>query len=87
VPFVYILRCVDGSLYTGAAKDLPRRLDQHQRGLASKYTRARRPVVLVWKRRVLTWSRALRHELRIKALNRAQKELIVAGGAPPRLRP
>jgi putative endonuclease len=87
VPFIYILRCGDGSLYTGAAKDLPRRLSQHQRGLASKYTRARRPVALVWKRRVLTWSRALRHEIRIKALSRAQKELIVAGGLLPRLRP
>ncbi len=74
MPFVYILRCGDGSLYTGVAKDLERRLEQHERGTASKYTRSRRPVTLVWKRRVLSWSRALEEERRIKALTRAQKE-------------
>jgi putative endonuclease len=50
VPFVYILRCGDGSLYTGIAKDLERRLAQHRAGRASRYTRARRPVALVWSR-------------------------------------
>ena len=87
MPFVYILRCGDGSFYTGAAKDLTRRLGQHQSGQASRYTRARLPVALVWKRRVATWSRALRHEIRIKALPRAEKERLVAGGPLPRLRP
>ena len=51
VPFVYILRCGDGSLYTGIAKDLEQRLERHRLGKASKYTRSRLPVVLVWKRR------------------------------------
>jgi predicted GIY-YIG superfamily endonuclease len=74
MPFVYMLRCADGTLYTGVAKDLAARLERHQLGKASKYTRSRRPVVLVWKRRVRTWSRALREELRIKALTRAEKE-------------
>jgi putative endonuclease len=78
VPFVYILRCADGSLYTGIAKDLELRLEQHQRGVASKYTRAHRPVTLVWKRRVLTWSRALKEEYRIKCLTRPQKEQLIA---------
>jgi putative endonuclease len=81
VPFIYMLRCRDGSLYTGIAKDLAQRLERHRRGKASKYTRSRLPVVLVWKRRVLAWARALREEHRIKALTRAQKEAILATAA------
>jgi putative endonuclease len=76
---VYILRCGDGSLYTGVAIDLPRRLAQHAAGRASRYTRARLPVTLVWSRRVKTWSHALRTELRIKALRRAEKDALVRG--------
>jgi len=77
---VYILRCRDGSFYTGAAKDLPARVRKHAEGTASRYTRARRPVALVWSRRVRSWSRALREEHRIKALKRREKEALVAGG-------
>jgi putative endonuclease len=76
---VYILRCRDGSLYTGAAKNLPARVGKHEQGTASRYTRARRPVTLVWSRRVRTWSRALREEHRIKQLKRRAKEALVAG--------
>jgi putative endonuclease len=54
---------------------------KHEAGTASRYTRARRPVVLVWSRRVRTWSRALREELRIKRLKRPDKEALVAGGS------
>jgi putative endonuclease len=86
VPFVYILRCRDGSLYTGAAKDLARRLDRHQKGKASRYTRSRLPVVLVWKRRLSTWSRCLVEEIRIKALTRAEKEALLAAPAGRRRR-
>ena len=46
--YVYILRCRDGTLYTGVAIDLPRRLDAHRRGVAAKYTRGRRPVKLAY---------------------------------------
>ena len=74
MPFVYILRCADGTLYTGIAKDLEQRLERHRRGKASKYTRVRLPVTLAWKRRVMSWSRALKEEIRIKSLTRAQKE-------------
>jgi putative endonuclease len=81
MPFVYILSCGDGSFYTGAAKDLEARLRQHETGRASRYTRARLPVRLVWSRRVRTWSRALREEWRIKQLTRGDKEALVAGGA------
>jgi putative endonuclease len=77
LPFIYILRCRDGSLYTGIAQDLELRLERHQLGKASKYTRSRLPVILVWKRRVLTWSRALQEEHRVKALTRAQKQALV----------
>ena len=73
-----MLRCRDGSLYTGIAMDLAQRLERHRLGKASKYTRSRLPIVLVWKRRLMTWSRALQEELRIKALTRAQKEELLA---------
>ena len=76
---MYILRCRDGSFYTGAAKDLKARVRKHQAGTASRYTRARRPVALVWSRRVRTWSRALREEYRIKQLKRRAKQALVAG--------
>ena len=79
-----MLRCRDGSLYTGIAKDLAQRLERHHLGKASKYTRSRRPLVLVWKRRLMTWSRALKEELRIKALTRAQKEELLAAPVRPR---
>lgn len=81
LPFIYILRCRDGSLYTGIAKDLGRRLERHRRGKASKYTRSRLPLILVWKKRLLTWSRALQEELRVKALTRAQKEALLCVAA------
>ena len=76
---VYILRCADGSLYTGAAKDLQRRLAQHAAGNASRYTRSRLPVTLVWSRRERTWGRALQAELWIKQLPRTAKDALVAG--------
>ena len=80
MPFVYILRCRDGTFYTGAARDLAARVRKHDAGTASRYTRARRPVVLVWSRRVRTWGKALREEHRIKGLKRREKEALVASG-------
>ena len=77
MPFVYILRCRDGALYTGIAKDLGRRLAQHQQGTASAFTRARRPVTLVWRHRVRTWNAALKEEYRIKQLSRVRKEKLL----------
>jgi len=81
LPFVYILRCRDGSLYTGVAKDLEQRLERHRAGKASKYTRSRLPIVLVWKRRLGTWSRCLVEEIRIKSLSRAEKEALLGSRA------
>lgn len=85
VPFVYLLRCRDGTLYAGAAVDLQKRLREHVAGRASRYTRARRPVELAWSLEVESWSAALREEARIKSLPRADKlRLIAAGTGPPR---
>lgn len=85
MPFVYILRCADGTLYTGAAKDVARRLVEHAAGRASRFTRARLPVTLVWSRRVRSWSLALREEYRIKRLTRAAKLALAGSGhASPR---
>ena len=81
-----MLRCRDGSLYTGAAKHLGRRVLQHERGTASRYTRSRRPVQLAWSRRVATWSRALRLEILIKRLARPEKEALAGGRVACRLR-
>jgi putative endonuclease len=79
VPWVYLLRCGDGSLYAGAARDLSRRLTQHAAGRASRYTRAHLPVTLAWSRRLRTWSAVLREEARIKRLRRPDKVALIAG--------
>jgi putative endonuclease len=80
--FVYVLRCGDGTLYTGVAKDLEARLRQHAAGKASRYTRAHLPVALVWSCACASWGEALREEIRIKRLSRAEKEALVAGSVP-----
>ena len=87
MPWVYILRCGDGSLYAGSARDLPRRLAQHTAGRASRYTRAHLPVTLAWSRRVRTWSAALREEARIKRLRRPDKDALIAEPGAPAARP
>jgi putative endonuclease len=84
VAFVYILRCGDGSLYTGSAKDLAARILLHQAGRASRYTRAHLPVTLLWSREFATWSEALREECRIKRLRRPAKQALIAEAAPLR---
>jgi putative endonuclease len=78
---VYLLRCRDGSLYAGATKNLERRLRQHQAGTASRYTRSRGPVTLVWFCRVRSWGRALRLEHAVKQLRRDEK-LALCQGVP-----
>ena len=78
MPYAYLLRCRDGSLYAGAAVELERRLQEHAAGKASRYTRSRLPVELVWSVEVESWSAALREEARIKSLPRAEKLRLVA---------
>jgi putative endonuclease len=69
----YILRCADGTLYTGITNDLARRLDAHNRGTASKYTRVRRPVELVYEEAHPDRSHASRREAAIKVMPRTAK--------------
>lgn len=77
--FVYILRCADGSLYTGITMDLIRRTPQHNAGTASRYTRTRRPVKLVYQECKRGQSSALKGEAAIKRLTRAQKLAMIGG--------
>ncbi|MFM8735605.1 MAG: GIY-YIG nuclease family protein [Pirellulales bacterium] len=70
---VYILRCRDGSLYTGITNDLSRRLKTHAAGKASRYTRSRLPVRLAYQEPQPTRSQALKREVAIKKLSRRGK--------------
>jgi len=70
---VYLLRCRDGSLYTGITNNLPQRLESHRRGTASAYTRARLPVALAYQELASDRGSALKREAAIKRLTRAQK--------------
>jgi len=74
---VYIVRCVDGSLYTGITNNLERRFQQHNAGTASRYTRGRLPVVLVYQEEQESRSAALKRELEIKSMSRPQKERLI----------
>ncbi len=78
--WVYLLRCADGSLYTGWTVDLERRIARHAAGTASAYTRSRRPVELALALPMPDRSAARREEARIKALARADKLALVAAG-------
>ncbi len=84
--FVYLLRCRDDSLYTGITTDLARRLKQHNRGTASRYTRSRLPVVLVYREHQVSRSLALKRELAIKGLSKKEKDSLVQSAGPIRLR-
>ncbi len=75
--FVYLLRCADGSLYTGITNDVPRRVEQHNAGTASRYTRSRLPAVLVYQEAQASHSHALKRELAIKGLSRQEKESLI----------
>jgi putative endonuclease len=78
-----MLRCRDGTLYTGATNDLERRLATHGRGKGAAYTRARLPVTLVWSEPAEDRSTALRREAALKRLPRSEKLRLIA---PPRRR-
>jgi len=75
--FIYILRCGDGTLYTGITNNILRRLDQHNAGTASRYTRSRLPVELVYQEAQASRSHALKRELAIKSLSRQEKETLI----------
>ncbi len=75
--WVYMLRCRDGSLYTGWTNDLPRRLAAHSAGTASRYTRSRLPVELAVAFEMEDRSAAQKEEARIKRLPRAEKFALI----------
>ena len=77
----YILRCADGSLYTGWTNDLERRLKAHNAGTGSKYTRARRPVELVWFEKQESAQAAMSREWHIKRLSREEKLQLIEKGS------
>jgi len=75
--YVYILRCADGTLYTGVTNDPERRLAQHNAGTASKCTRSRRPVEMVYRENAENKGAALRREYAIKQLSRSDKLALI----------
>jgi predicted GIY-YIG superfamily endonuclease len=76
---VYIVRCSDGTLYTGVARDPQARVKVHNSGKGAKYTRARMPVCLVYVEPCESLSAALKRERQLKPLSRAKKEALIAG--------
>lgn len=71
--FVYVLKCADGTFYTGIAKDVNCRLQKHKNGTASRYTRSRLPAVVVYREAHASQSSALKREAAIKSLSRQEK--------------
>ena len=77
--WVYILRCRDGSYYTGHTDDLEKRMAEHDQGYGADWTRRRRPVELVWCEDAPTREEALAFERRVKNWSKAKKEALIAG--------
>ncbi len=75
---VYILRCKDGTLYTGITKDIERRVKQHNDGKGSKYTQSRRPVKVVYNEKKMGRANALVREAEIKQYSKEKKEELVS---------
>jgi putative endonuclease len=80
--WVYIMECVDGTLYTGWTTDLAERLAAHNAGGGARYTRGRGPLRLVYQEACSDRSQALRRECAIKRLTRQQKQQLIAAGGP-----
>ena len=74
---LYILRCGDGTLYTGITTDVERRLEEHRSGKGAKYTRGRAPLELVYVETGMDKSTALKRELEIKKMPRQEKEKLI----------
>ena len=75
---LYILRCGDGSLYTGITVDVEKRLEAHRTGKGAKYTRGRGPLEVVYREECESHSQALRREMQIKSLTKAQKLKLIS---------
>ena len=81
--FVYMVRCADGTLYTGLARNPDERVRVHNSGKGAKYTRSRLPVVLVYSEECESLSAALKRECQLKPWSRARKEALIAGDQQP----
>jgi putative endonuclease len=79
VNYTYIVECSDGSLYTGWTNHLKKRMQAHNMGKGAKYTRARRPVKLVYHEQFATKQAAMKREAQIKKLTRKEKLLLIHG--------
>ena len=78
--WVYIIRCSDGSLYTGITTDLERRLKEHRNGSGAKYFRGREPLEIAWSEACTNRSQASRREVEIKAMARGEKLWLIERG-------
>lgn len=78
--YLYILRCKDGTYYTGITTDVEKRLEAHRSGKGAKYTRGRGPLELVYSEACQDHSRALKREYEVKKLSKEQKLQMIAGG-------
>ena len=76
---VYILKCSDKSYYTGVTNDIERRLSEHESGVASRYTKTRKPLKLMWTSDYVTPESAIACEKQIKKWTRAKKEALIKG--------
>ena len=79
MPFLYIIKCSDGSYYTGTTNDVGRRFDQHLAGVGDAYTASRRPLELVLVQEFDCGSECFDAEMRVKRWSRKKKEALIAG--------
>ena len=77
--YTYMLKCSDGTLYTGWTNDLDKRVEAHNSGKGAKYTKARRPVELAYYEEFETKEQAMKREYAIKQLGRKEKQKLIAG--------
>ena len=77
--YFYLARCSDGSLYSGITVDLEKRMEVHNEGKGARYTRSRRPVVMVYSERLPDQSSALKREAEVRKWSRSRKEALIAG--------
>jgi len=77
--YTYMLKCSDGTLYTGWTNDLEKRVEAHNSGKGAKYTKARRPVELAYYEEFETKEQAMKREYTIKQLGRKEKQELIAG--------
>ncbi|HJN88652.1 MAG: GIY-YIG nuclease family protein [Candidatus Peribacteraceae bacterium] len=77
MPYFYLARCSDNSLYSGSCLDLKKREDKHNSGKGAKYTRSRRPVKIVYSEEFETLAKAKKREAQVKSLSKTEKEQIL----------